>query len=97
MPTATVLLSSKGQVVIPKAIRDALNWESGTKLSLSANASGISLHALPKKPGNSLVDIVGFLRRDGKTGIQLSTEELCAPVDIETDLPCQVTRTNDCV
>lgn len=86
MPTATILLSSKGQLVIPKVIRDALHWNTGTKLSLLANASGITLSALPAKPGNSLADVVGFLRRDGKSGIALSTEELCAPVDIDVNL-----------
>ena len=85
IPT-TILLSSKGQVVIPKSIRDALHWQTGTKLSLLANASGITLRALPTKPRNSLVDIVGFLRREGKSGIKLSTAELCAPIDLDVDL-----------
>jgi|GEM_PF-5745105 len=40
---------------------------------------------LPKKPSNSLTEIVGFLRRDGKKGIELNIEELCAPVDPDTE------------
>jgi len=43
------------------------------------------LSLLPKKPSNSLTEIVGFLRRDGKKGIELTIEELCAPVDPDTE------------
>ncbi len=48
--TATITLSSKGQVVIPKEIRDELHWEAGTELTLIANASGVTLKAVEKNP-----------------------------------------------
>ncbi|WP_256361164.1 AbrB/MazE/SpoVT family DNA-binding domain-containing protein [Methylomonas koyamae] len=50
MSTATITLSSKGQVVIPKEIRDELHWEAGTELTLIANASGVTLKAVEKNP-----------------------------------------------
>jgi AbrB family looped-hinge helix DNA binding protein len=41
------VLSSKGQVVIPKALRDAFGWEHGTKLVIDANEVGVTLRKAP--------------------------------------------------
>lgn len=78
MSTTTVTLSSKGQIVIPKEVRDQLHWDSGTVLSLVANATGITLRIVPKKSGRNLADLIGFLNHEGPP---LTTEALCAPVD----------------
>ena len=78
MSTATVTLSSKGQLVIPKEIRDELHWEPGTRITLIASASGVTLTAAPKKTGRRFADLIGMLRHEGPP---LSTEELCKPVD----------------
>ena len=49
--------------------------------------SGRGQALIAKAPvGNSLIEIVGFLRRDGIKGIKLSTDELCAPVGDAVDL-----------
>ena len=82
MSTATITLSSKGQVVIPKEIRDELHWEAGTELTLVSNASGVTLKAVPKKTGRNLADLIGMLKHDGPA---LSTEALCLPVDLNED------------
>ena len=79
MPTATITVSSKGQVVIPKEIRDELHWKAGTELTLITNASSVTLKAAPKKSGRNLADLIGMLKHEG-TG--LSTEALCQPVDL---------------
>jgi AbrB family looped-hinge helix DNA binding protein len=78
MTTATITLSSKGQVVIPKEIRDELHWEAGTQINLISNASGVTLKAVPKKTGRKLADLIGLFRREGPT---LPVEELCQSVD----------------
>ncbi|OAI17117.1 hypothetical protein A1355_00450 [Methylomonas koyamae] len=80
--TATITLSSKGQVVIPKEIRDELHWEAGTELTLVSNASGVTLKAAPKKTGRNLADLIGMLKHDGPP---LSTEALCQPVDLNEE------------
>ncbi|WP_287670192.1 AbrB/MazE/SpoVT family DNA-binding domain-containing protein [Accumulibacter sp.] len=49
MAIATITLSSKGQVVIPKEIREALHWDAGTELTLVSSAHGVTLKAMPKK------------------------------------------------
>ena len=84
MSIATITLSSKGQVVIPKEIRDELHWDAGTELTLVSSASGVTLKAIPKKTGRNLADLIGMLKHDG---LPISTEELCKPVeltDVET-------------
>ncbi len=45
---ASVKLSSKGQVIIPKPIRDIYHWETGQELQLIDTGSGILLQ--PKAP-----------------------------------------------
>jgi AbrB family looped-hinge helix DNA binding protein len=42
-----VTVSSKGQVAIPRAIRDALNLSSGTKLTLEVRGQDIVLSKEP--------------------------------------------------
>lgn len=82
MSIATVTLSSKGQVVIPKEIRDELHWDAGTQITLVSSASGVTLKAVPKRTGRRLEDLIGMLKHDGPP---LSTEDLCKPVDYSAD------------
>ena len=82
MTTATTTLSSKGQVVIPKEIRDELHWDAGTQIALVSSASGVTLKAVPKKTGRKFADLIGLLKHEGAP---LSTEELCKPVDYTAD------------
>jgi AbrB family looped-hinge helix DNA binding protein len=41
MLASHVKLSSKGQIVIPKTIRDSLHWDTGVELTLVASESGV--------------------------------------------------------
>ena len=82
MSIATITLSSKWQVVIPKEIRDELHWEAGTELTLVSSASGVTLKATPKKTGRILADLIGMLEHDGPP---VSTEELSKPVELSDE------------
>ncbi len=82
MSTATVTLSTKGQVVIPKDIRDALHWEAGTELTVTAAGNGVLLKTKPKKTGKRLEDLRGMLKRDRPP---ILIEQLCKPVDYSAD------------
>ena len=82
MSIVTITLSSKGQVVIPKAIRDELHWHAGTQITLVTTASCVTLKAVPKKTGRKFEDLIGMLKHEGQP---LSTEELCKPVDYSAD------------
>ncbi|EIC22597.1 AbrB/MazE/SpoVT family DNA-binding domain-containing protein [Thiorhodovibrio frisius] len=82
MSTVTVTLSNDGQIFIPKPIRDQLHWEGGRALILETTATGISLRIHPANQPQRLESLRGFLKQDR---FPLSTEELCAPVDVTTD------------
>ena len=82
MSVATVTLSSKGQIVIPKEIREQLHWHAGTQVTLLAGPFGITLKTAPGKTGRRLEDLIGMLKHEGPP---LSTEALCAPVDYSED------------
>lgn len=88
MSIVTTTLSSKGQVVIPKEIRDELHWEASTELTLVSTASGVTLKAKPRKTGRNLADLIGMLKYDGPA---ISTEELCKPVEL-TEEECREYR-----
>lgn len=82
MSVATIKLSSKGQLVIPKEIRDELQWEAGAELTLVSSPSGVTLKAVSKKTGRSLTDLIGMLKSGKRT---VSIEKLCKPVDYRAD------------
>ena len=46
-PTSlTTTISTKGQVILPKAIRDQLHWDAGTRLVVEHTAGGVLLKLL---------------------------------------------------
>ena len=58
-------LSSKGQVVIPKGLREALGWENGQELVLEEIGNAILLRTVRKLPETTLKDVAGCLNYDG--------------------------------
>ncbi len=78
----TVRLSSKGQLVIPRAMREALHWDAGMELKMVRTGSGLVIQPPPKKSGKRLEDLRGYLNYQGPP---LSDEELHAPVDYVSD------------
>jgi AbrB family looped-hinge helix DNA binding protein len=89
MTTATITLSSQGQVVIPKEIRDELHWDSGTQIALISSASGVMLKTIPQKTGRRFADLIGLLKH---AGTPLPIEELCKPVDYSVDIDASGSR-----
>lgn len=74
MPTA---LTSKGQVTIPKRIRDALHLKPGTPVEFSVNASGeVVLHPaeLPKGRRRATADRFDAVR--GRADVKWRTDDL---------------------
>lgn len=62
----TVKLSSKGQIVIPKNIRDDLNLPPGTEFVISKTATGLTLTATTIFPASTVREVRGFLAKRGR-------------------------------
>ncbi len=78
--TVEIKLSSKGQVVIPKDVRDALHLEPGSTLRLSCQGRRIMLDAgAPDRPKISYAE---FRRRVPRyDGPRVAPEAMTARVD----------------
>jgi AbrB family looped-hinge helix DNA binding protein len=63
-PTTTV--STKGQVILPKAIRDRRKWSEGTKLVVEETDAGVLLREAPLFAPTKPEDVAGMLRYKGK-------------------------------
>ena len=66
MKAEIIKLSSKGQIVIPKAIRAAYQWEVGQKLELIDTGDGILLRPEKPFPQTSIEAVAGILKYTGK-------------------------------
>jgi AbrB family looped-hinge helix DNA binding protein len=65
-PMETTRLSSKGQVVLPKPIRDARRWRPGTELTVENTSDGVLLRPARPFAPSRLDDVAGSLRYGGK-------------------------------
>jgi AbrB family looped-hinge helix DNA binding protein len=59
-------LSTKGQVILPKAIRDRRRWDAGTKLVVEDTADGVLLRPARHFPETRPEDVYGTLPAKGK-------------------------------
>ncbi|RJG02275.1 AbrB/MazE/SpoVT family DNA-binding domain-containing protein [Noviherbaspirillum sedimenti] len=62
----TVKLSSKGQIVIPKNIRDNLHLPPGTEFVISMTATGLTLTPTTLFPRVTAREVRGFLAKRGR-------------------------------
>ncbi len=68
-PKITTTLSTKGQMVLPKAVRDRRGWGEGVRLVVEDTPHGVLLNAEdaePLFPPTRLEDVVGILKRPGQ-------------------------------
>lgn len=61
----TTVLSSKGQVIIPQAIRNQHHWEPGQKLAVIDTGDGIVLRPVSPFKETDLKDVGGCLKYSG--------------------------------
>jgi len=61
----TTIVSTKGQVILPKSIRDQLRWTPGTQLLVESTSEGVLLRAAPVFEPTRPADVFGLLRRPG--------------------------------
>lgn len=62
-----ITVSTKGQIVLPKAIRDKRRWKAGTELVVEERPDGVLLKTDVRKKSGSIADLVGSLKYNGPT------------------------------
>lgn len=68
----TTTLSTKGQMVLPKAVRDRRGWGEGMRLVVEDHPEGVLLKAEPEEPvftPTRMEDVFGMLKRPGQRAI----------------------------
>lgn len=61
----TTRLSSKGQVVLPKSVREAHGWAAGTEFVVESTADGVRLRAKAPFPQTILSQVFGSVSYAG--------------------------------
>jgi len=69
----TTRLSTKGQVILPKSVRDARAWLPGTRFAVEETPEGVLLRPLRRFRETRLEDVVGCLKY---TGTPATVEEM---------------------
>ena len=71
-------ISSKGQVVLPKEVRDRQGWPPGTELEVEAQGNVVVLRPARPLPRTTLDDVIGCIPYDGPP---VSIDEMDAAVE----------------
>jgi len=66
---ASAKLTSKGQITVPKRIREALRLGPGDRIEFSAGASG---QVVVRAKTRSITELYGVLKRPGRRSVSLS-------------------------
>lgn len=75
---ATTRLSSKGQLIIPKEVRDRHGWRAGTELEVEDQGGVVVLRRKKPWPPTRIEDVSGCLKYDGPP---VSVEDMNAGID----------------
>ena len=62
----TTRLSTKGQIILPKDLRDARAWTPGTEFVVEETAEGVLLRPAGRFPHADLDQVAGCLHATGK-------------------------------
>ncbi len=76
----TTRLSSKGQIILPKAVRDMHRWAPGTDFSVEDTGDGVLLRPIKFGQPSRLDDVVGSLRTEGPAR---TIQEMDSAIDAE--------------
>ena len=76
----TTTVSTKGQVILPKAIRERRQWRAGTRLVVEETPEGVLLKTAPLFAPTRPEDVAGMLKYSGPP---LTIEEMDAAITAE--------------
>jgi AbrB family looped-hinge helix DNA binding protein len=77
---ATTTVSTKGQVILPKAIRERRKWMAGTRLVVEDTSDGVLLKTAPVFAATRPEDVGGMLAYRGRPK---TLEEMDAAISAE--------------
>lgn len=77
----TTKLSSKGQVILPAAIRTANQWKAGVEFAVEDTGDGVILRPLKPFPTTTISEVVGCAGYHGKAH---TLEEMDKAITAET-------------
>jgi AbrB family looped-hinge helix DNA binding protein len=77
---STTTLSTKGQVILPKSIRERRRWGPGTRLLVEDTPEGVLLKPAPLFPPTRPEDVYGMLKYSGPPK---TVEEMDAAITAE--------------
>jgi len=69
----TTVVSTKGQVILPKAVRQHRAWPAGTRLVVEEVTDGVLLRRAPLFESRQLSDVFAMLKTDGR---RLTVDEM---------------------
>ena len=75
-------VSTKGQVILPKAVRDRHGWTAGTVLEIEDGPGGVTLKVPPKAATRQLDEVAGMLKKF-YSGPPKTIEEMNAGIGAE--------------
>ncbi|MBP1807659.1 AbrB/MazE/SpoVT family DNA-binding domain-containing protein [Rubellimicrobium aerolatum] len=61
----TTVVSTKGQVILPKVVRESRRWNAGTRLVVEDTPEGVLLRPALAFPPTRLDEVVGILHASG--------------------------------
>jgi AbrB family looped-hinge helix DNA binding protein len=76
----TTRLSSKGQIILPKSVRDAHHWTPGTDFSVEDTGDSVILRPVRTGQPTRLDDLIGSLRVECPAR---TLQEMDAAIDAE--------------
>jgi len=79
-PKITTTMSTKGQVILPKAIRSKRHWKAGTKLVVEETPEGVILKSVSPFPETRPEDVFGCA---GYEGPPISIEDMDKAIEKE--------------
>ncbi len=71
---ATLLMSSKGQIVLPAALRQKLGLSTGTRLEVLEEADGLKLRVVRSVPRTDVAALAGLVQAPSK-GVARSLDD----------------------
>ena len=71
-------VSTKGQVILPKAVRESRRWGPGTELMIEETDKGVLLRPAPLFPETTIDQVFGMLKSDRKVSLEEMDEAVMA-------------------